>query len=67
MVAYRRIGSVNNEITRVKAAGLDENKRYYVPELDRTLSGSTLMNAGWTPKYPRGDFSVIKYHFNEVK
>jgi alpha-galactosidase len=65
MIAYRRIGSVNNAVVRVKAAGLDPDKKYFVPELDRTLSGSTLMNVGWTPKYPRGDFMCVKYHFIE--
>lgn len=67
MVAYRRMGRVNNEAARVRAAGLDPEKRYFVPELDRTLSGSTLMNVGWVPHYPRGDFAVVKYHFKEVK
>lgn len=67
MVAYRRMGGVNNEPVRVKAAGLAPEKRYFVPELNRTLSGSTLMNVGWVPRYPRGDFAVVKYHFNEVK
>ena len=67
MVAYRRIGSTNNKVHKVKAYGLDENKRYLVPELNRTLSGSALMNAGWMPSFKRGDFSVVKYHFKEVK
>ncbi len=67
MVAYRRIGSVNNEVVRVKASGLDPEKRYFVPELNKTLGGATLMNVGWTPSYPRGDFSCIKYHFIEEK
>ena len=67
MVAYRRIGSVNNEVHKVKAAGLDENKTYFVPELGVTLHGSALMNVGWQPKYPKGDFTCVKYHFKEVK
>ena len=67
MITYRRIGSVNNEVVRVKAAGLDENKRYYVSGLDLTLDGKTLMNVGWTPRYPTGDFMGVKYHFTEVK
>ncbi len=67
MIAYRRIGSVNNEVLRVKAAGLDPDKRYFVPELGRTLGGSSLMNVGWVPNYPNGDFTCVKYHFNEVK
>lgn len=67
MVAYRRIGSVNNVVHKVKAAGLDENKSYLVPELGLTVKGSTLMNVGWEPNYPKGDFTFVKYHFKEVK
>lgn len=67
LIAYRRIGSVNNEIVRIKAAGLDPEKRYYVKELEKELCGSTLMNVGWTPKYPGGDFTCIKYHIKAVK
>ena len=67
MVAYRRVGEISRQIHKVKAAGLDENKIYYVPELKRNLSGATLMNAGWQPPYPAGDFGAVKYHFIEVK
>ncbi len=67
MIAYRRLCNATHEIKRVKAAGLAPDKKYYVPELDKTLYGSTLMNVGWTPRYPSGDFSCIKYHFKEVK
>ena len=67
MVCYRRTGQVSRQINKVKAAGLDENKIYFVPELNRSLSGRTLMNAGWQPGYPQGDFGAIKYHFLEEK
>jgi len=33
--------------------------------LDRTLSGATLMNAGLVPKFAKGDFLSVKYHFEE--
>ena len=67
MIAYRRIGSVNNAVHKVKAVGLDAHKTYFVKELGIELRGSTLMNVGWQPNYPKGDFTCIKYHFKEVK
>lgn len=65
VVCYRRMGGVNTEIKRIRFAGLDSGKNYYVRELDRTLSGATLMNVGIVPSYPRGDFGSVKYHFEE--
>ncbi len=67
MITYRCLAGVNNEIKRVKAAGLAPDKRYFVPELGRTLFGSTLMNVGWTPNYPRNDFGCVVYHLREVE
>ena len=67
LICYRRTGELSREINRVKAMGLDESKIYYVPELKRNLSGKTLMNVGWTPCYPAGDYGATKYHFKEVK
>lgn len=63
LISYRRLGGVNNEVKRIRFAGLDKDKQYYVEELDMTLSGSTLMNVGIAPKYPQGDFMTVKYHF----
>ncbi len=65
IVAYRRLGGVNCEIKKIKAAGLDPDKRYVVKELGRTLSGSTLMNVGWSPAFPGGDFSSVRYTLTE--
>jgi len=64
LVCYRRLGSVNNEIRRVRMAGLDPALRYEVPELKTALSGATLMRLGLVPAYPRGDFGVAVYHFH---
>ena len=65
LVCYRRLGGVNNEVKRVRMAGLAPEKRYYVPELKQTLSGAALMNVGLVPPYPRGDFACCKFHFEE--
>ena len=63
LTCYRRMGGVNNEAKHVYPAGLDKNTRYSVPELDRVLSGSTLMYGGLIPHFGQGDFKTVKYHF----
>lgn len=65
LVCYRRMGSVNNEPKRIRMVGLDAHAQYFVPELNRTLSGSTLMNAGLVPPFKQGDFMTVKYHFEK--
>lgn len=66
LTAYRRMGSVNNEIKLLKVAGLDAEKMYYIEELDMTLKGSTLMNVGIVPKFEVGDFMTVKYMLREA-
>lgn len=66
LTAYRRMGSVNNEIKILKVAGLDAEKMYYIEELDMTLKGSTLLNVGIVPKFEVGDFMTVKYRFREA-
>ena len=66
LTAYRRMGSVNNEIKILKVAGLDAEKMYHVKELGITLKGSTLMNVGIAPRFDEGDFMTVKYSFKEV-
>jgi len=63
LVCYRRLGSVNNEIYRVRVAGLDPKRRYNVPELNLTLSGEVLTSIGVVPHFANGDFTTVKYHF----
>lgn len=62
LVVYRRMGRVNNEAYRVRMAGLDPEKRYYVAELDQTIGGATLMQVGLVPKLT-GDFAAETFHF----
>ena len=66
LTAYRRMGSVNNEVKILKAAGLDAEKEYHVSGLNVTLKGSTLMNVGIVPKFASGDFVTVKYWFRSV-
>ena len=63
LVCYRRLGSVNNEIYRIRVAGLEPTLRYRVPELNLTLSGEVLMSVGVVPHFANGDFTTVKYHF----
>ncbi len=63
LVCYRRMGSVNNEIYRVRVAGLDPTLRYRVSELNTTLSSEVLMSIGVVPNFKNGDFTTVKYHF----
>lgn len=65
LVCYRRLGSPNSPVKRVRMAGLDKEKMYFVPELNITAKGGTFMNVGIAPEYYNGDFTTIKYHFIE--
>ena len=65
LTLYRRLTGANNRIELVFPKGLDETKKYYIPEMDKTLCGSTIMNAGLVPEFELGDFKTVKYHFIE--
>ena len=66
LVIYRRVFYYNAQMKHFKMAGLDENKNYYVKELNRVLSGKTLMNVGIVPTFSSsGDFATAKLHFEE--
>ena len=66
LTAYRRFSGVNNEVKYLTIQGLDPNKNYYIEEMDKVLSGSTLMNAGIPATFPRADFATSVYHFKAV-
>lgn len=63
LTAYRRMGSVNNEIKRIRVTGLNPSLIYTVIELGISLSGATLMNAGLVLNFDPGDFNTMRYHF----
>lgn len=69
LVYYRRLGSVNNEISRIRMKGLNPDKKYFVKELNSAFYGETLMNVGICVSFDwaEGDFATRKYHFEEVK
>ena len=65
LVCYRRLNKRGKGVHRVKMAGLDPKKKYYIPELEMILEGATLMNVGLAPNYPNEDFASVVYHFEE--
>ncbi|MBO5052089.1 MAG: alpha-galactosidase [Clostridia bacterium] len=67
LTVYRRMGSVNNEYMRLQVRGLDEDTEYIVSGFEKTLRGSTLMNLGLMPRFPRGDFQTATYRFTAKK
>ena len=66
LICYRRFASVNNEIKRVKMAGLDPDAEYMLEEKGLRAKGSTFMNVGFAPSYPHSDFAAVKYHFTKL-
>ncbi|MDE7372468.1 MAG: GH36 C-terminal domain-containing protein, partial [Clostridia bacterium] len=50
----------------VKLSWLDENKKYYIKELDLTASGKALQNAG-LPYPALSDCESWSWHLEEIK
>ena len=65
LTCYRSHAHSNETPHRVKLQGLDENKQYYIPEINLILHGSVLMNIGLTVNFIREDFTSKTYHFEE--
>ena len=69
---YSRINSPNRESKFIYPRGLDENKKYYIKELDTALYGSTIMNAGlrmdlpWKPDGTASDFLTVTFSLQEI-
>ena len=65
LLCYRRHCGPGKEVYRVRVKGLSENKNYYIPELNATISGKTLSCVGIPVAFPYGDYMTAKYHFVE--
>lgn len=65
LTCYRSIYHCNPHVHRVIMQGLDENKEYYIPELNIIVHGSTLMSVGIPVKFPDSDFMTLTYTFEE--
>ncbi len=66
LTCYRRMNS-KDEIKFVYPKGLDPHKRYYIPEREQTLLGSTIMYAGLQPYFSPRDFVTRVFHFIEAE
>ncbi|MBQ4562006.1 MAG: alpha-galactosidase [Clostridia bacterium] len=64
LTCYRRMNT-KDEIKFVYPKGLDPDKRYYIPEREQTLMGSTIMYAGLQPEFAPRDFVTKVFHFIE--
>ncbi len=64
---YTRINRPNSEPKFIYPTGLDKDKKYYIKELDTTLSGSTIMNVGLKITYDwlQKDFSTHIFTLEE--
>ncbi|MBE6574245.1 MAG: alpha-galactosidase [Ruminococcaceae bacterium] len=66
LTCYRRMNS-KDEIKFIYPRGLDPDKKYYIPERNQTLMGSTIMYAGLQPYFSPRDFVTRVFHFEEIK
>ena len=65
LTCYRSLNHCNPAPYRVIMQGLDENKQYYIPELNLILHGSVLMSVGVPLNFDKCDFSTKVLHFEE--
>ncbi len=66
ITVMKPINIANDFPTRIYPRGLDENATYTVKELNLTLKGSTIMNAGLILYLPWGDFQTGVYNIVRV-
>lgn len=52
--------------TRFYPMGLSENATYFVPELNRTMTGKSWQEFGLIPEFKDGDFESAVYHFEKA-
>ena len=55
----------NDATLRLYPKGLDPNRTYYCPELDKTMQGSSWCYFGILSAFPEGDYNTLVYHFEE--
>ena len=59
-VAFRTTGP-NPKGEYLRLQGLDPKMKYLVKQLDTTVSGDTLMNAGLPVRMPQKDYAVLAF------
>lgn len=57
----------NEPAIRLYPRGLREDKLYHVPELSKTMAGSSWMRFGLCPDFPIGDYETLVYHFIQTE
>ncbi|MBQ3572872.1 MAG: alpha-galactosidase [Clostridia bacterium] len=67
ITVMRPISIANDVCRRIYPKGLDENFVYCITELNLTLTGRTIMNAGLIVNPPFGDFTTVTYAITKVK
>ena len=67
ITVMRPISVANDVCRRIYPKGLDENFVYCITELNLTLTGRTIMNAGLIVNPPFGDFTTVTYTITKVK
>lgn len=65
LTVMRPISIPNDKAIRVYARGLDENAKYYMPELNLTVSGKNLINVGLLIRFRNCDFATANYFFEK--
>ena len=66
VVYFKFMENFNLPDPRLYPLALKADAKYLVPELGRTMTGSSWMNFGIVPEFPQGDFKAMEYHFIEV-
>ncbi len=67
ITAFVKLCHPNPEAKFIYPTGLDKNKNYYIKELDKTLSGSTIMNVGlFIDIRGGGDFRTFNFTLTET-
>ena len=67
ITVMRPISIPNSKAVRIYPRGLDKTKNYFIPELELTKRGDTLMNAGVLVHLGSGDFKTKTYRLTAVK
>ena len=65
-LAYRRLDRPGRPSKEYILHGLDPKKSYRIEELDKTMSGELLLNAGIFLRFPHEDFVFKKLHIKAV-
>jgi len=66
LTVMRALVIANDEMRRFYPVGLEEDALYNIPELELTLHGSTIMNAGIKLAFAKGDFATATVHIEKV-